>query len=303
MARPNLFIVGAPKCGTTAWVEYLGSHPEIFFSPMKEPHHFNHDMPGYRWVKEREDYLKLFGDSGSSKVVAEASVFYLYSEAAAESIRKFNPDAKILILVRDQEDYLPSLHNQIVANGDEIITDFEKAWRLSGERNRSNVGRFCRETKILDYRKLGEFTQQVERYFAVFPGEQIRVFHFRDWTADPRGTYQKILRFLDLADDGRTEFPPVNEAWHRPLNWLTPLLRKPPKVLVSAVQLLKRVTGIRRVGLIHAALRLNSRPGSKTHVSNELREEIRDYYADSNSSLRQYMWTGRAQEPNVRLKT
>ena len=25
---PNLFIVGAPKCGTTAWVEYLRTHPE-----------------------------------------------------------------------------------------------------------------------------------------------------------------------------------------------------------------------------------------------------------------------------------
>jgi len=289
MTKPNLFIVGAPKCGTTAWVEYLSSHPDIFFSPIKEPHHFNYDMPKYRWVEDRDDYLKLFSGSGGAKVVAEASVFYLYSEAAAEHIHAFNPDAKLLILVRDQEDYLPSLHNQIVANGDEIITDFEEAWRLSGKRNRENVGHFCREIKILDYRRLGEFTEQVERYFAVFPREQIRVVHFSQWTADPRTTYREILRFLDLPDDGRTEFPPVNEAWHRPLNWLTPLIRQPPDLAVRAANLFKQLTGIRRLGLTNAALRLNSRPGSRTRVSDELRQEIRDTYETDRRLLQKYL--------------
>jgi hypothetical protein len=38
MARkPNFFIVGAPKCGTTALSEYLRSHPDVFFSSPKEP--------------------------------------------------------------------------------------------------------------------------------------------------------------------------------------------------------------------------------------------------------------------------
>ena len=48
--RPNLFIVGAPKCGTTAWVEYLRTHPDIFFPEIKEPHYFATDLPGMRWT-------------------------------------------------------------------------------------------------------------------------------------------------------------------------------------------------------------------------------------------------------------
>ncbi len=43
--RPNFFIVGAPKCGTTAWVRYLEDHPDVYFSPSKEPHYFCTDFP------------------------------------------------------------------------------------------------------------------------------------------------------------------------------------------------------------------------------------------------------------------
>src|SRR5690606_30582215 len=84
MTRPNLFIVGAPKCGTTAWVEYLSSHPEIFFCDPKEPHFFNTDIPNFRWVRSLDEYLKLFVRAGSKKVVGEASILYLYSQEAAE---------------------------------------------------------------------------------------------------------------------------------------------------------------------------------------------------------------------------
>lgn len=290
MTRPNLFIVGAPKCGTTAWVQYLSSHPDIYFSPMKEPHYFNTDFPRYRWVKDRDSYLKLFEGAGAASVVGEASVQYLYSEAAAEEIARFNPEAKIIIFVRDQEDFLPSLHNQLVSNGDETVRDFRRAWQLSGSRDKDTIGSFCREPKFLDYKRCGEFTGQVERYFANFQPEQIRVLHFRDWTTDPRSIYLELLSFLGLGDDGRTEFPPVNTAYKRYVNWLTPHLRRPPRFVVEVTERLKRIAGIPSLGLIEAAARLNSRPGYVSRISDALRQEIRSYYEEDNASLKLYLW-------------
>ena len=59
MNQPNLFILGAPKCGTAAWYEYLNQHPEIAFSKAKEPHFFCEDFPRFRWAKNLNDYNKL----------------------------------------------------------------------------------------------------------------------------------------------------------------------------------------------------------------------------------------------------
>src|SRR5829696_5300628 len=131
---PNLFIVGAPKCGTTAWVEYLRTHPDIFFPNTKEDCFFALDLPGFRFIQTEAEYSKLFAGSHGARVIGEASAMYLFSNAAADAIRNYNPDAKILIFLREQEEFLPSLHNQFLREFSEEIEDFETVWRLSGRR-------------------------------------------------------------------------------------------------------------------------------------------------------------------------
>ena len=81
---PNFLIVGAPKCGTTAMWRYLQAHPNIFLSPRKDIHYFGSDL---RFTKRstfsHSEYLQFFA-SATEKAVGEASVWYLYSQKAAE---------------------------------------------------------------------------------------------------------------------------------------------------------------------------------------------------------------------------
>src|SRR6266498_2750548 len=99
-AKPNFFIVGAPKCGTTALYEYLRRHPHIFMPKLKEPHFFALDL-GHPMVKTEVHYASLFADSTKEHMrVGEASVYYLYSAVALPAIHAFNPDAKIIAMVR-----------------------------------------------------------------------------------------------------------------------------------------------------------------------------------------------------------
>lgn len=282
--KPNLFIVGAPKCGTTAWVDYLGSHPDIFFCKVKEPHHFSHDFPKWRWFPVREEYLALFRDSGDAPVVGEGSVRYLYSSVAAREIHNFNPDAKILIFLRNQEDFLPSVHNQQLYNRDESIENFELAWRLSGKRTADTLPACCREPSFLDYAAMGRFHEQIERYFDVFPAEQIRVIAFRDWITDPRHTYLDILRFLGLEDDGRIDFPPVNEAKHHKSKRLASLTQNPAPWVRRTSSLLTRLAG-REVGLLTRLRRANRNMGYRLEADPSLKDEIRRYYESDNRLL------------------
>jgi hypothetical protein len=282
---PNLFIVGAPKCGTTAWAEYLGTHPDIFFPPHKDQCFFAHDLPNFRLTRTDTDYAELFAGSRDAKVIGEASAMYLFSEAAAAAIHDHDPASKILIFLRDQQDYLPALHNQFLREFAEEIEDFEKAWKLSGRRPASTIPATCLEPRTLDYVAMGSFKEQVERYLAVFPPEQLLVIRFQDWTAEPRTTYLTILGFLGLTDDGRTDFLPVNQGTTYRVRKLARLVIRPPGFVRRVARLIKKFPfgdrlyrAIRDVGLWSA-------PGYRAEVSSELRDQIKRRYAMDNRQL------------------
>jgi hypothetical protein len=212
---------------------------------------------------------------------------YLFSEAAAKAIREFNPDAKILIFLREQEDYLPSLHNQFLREFAEEIADFETAWRLSGRRPPETIPVTCLEPRTLDYAAMGRFHEQVGRYLDAFRPEQLCVIRFRDWVADPRTVYLQILTFLGLEDDGRTDFPLVNPGSTYRSRALARWVVNPPALARKVWRAAKRVTGPLGTWLYHAARSAGFRsvPGYKRDISPELRDEIRCYYADGNRLL------------------
>jgi Sulfotransferase domain len=287
LRKPNLFIVGAMKCGTTSWYEYLRSHPDIFMPDLKEPSFFAFDLPNWRVTESEEEYSRLFADVGSAKVIGEASTAYLASETAATAIQKYNPTAKILIFLREQEDCLPSLHNDYLAEFSEDIGDFETAWRLSACRSPDAVPPACLEPRMLNYAALGRFDEQVQRYFDVFPPEQIRVIWFRDWITDTRSIYLEILRFLGLEDDGRSEFPTANQGNTLKLRRLLRYLDHPPATARKVARLLRRVTGIQpemQKSLINKTFQLLTATGYK-EISPELRAEMRQFYAADNRQL------------------
>ena len=287
--KANFFIVGAPKCGTTAWFEYLRSHPDIFFPDLKEPCFFALDFPSLRQVRSEGEYSRLFAKAGAAKIIGEASADYLFSEAAANAIRGYNSKAKILILLRDQEEFLPSLHNQHLWGFWEEIEDFGQAWGLSGRRSAESIPAACAEPQMLDYAAMGRFHEQVERFLSAFTPRQVLVVHSRDWVADPRATYVKILQFLELEDDGRREFPRVNEGMsHR--SWgLARALALPSGFARWAMRLVQRVTGLKRDAVVATArktINLLSVRGYK-EIAPEVRDEIRRYYAEDNRLLEQ----------------
>ena len=299
---PNLFIVGAPKCGTTAWVEYLRTHPDIFFPNTKEDCFFALDLPKFRFIHSEAEYSRLFAESGDAKIVGEASAMYLFSEAAASAIRDYNADAKILIFLREQEEFLPSLHNQFLREFSEEIEDFETVWRLSGRRPPETVPPSCLEPRTLDYAAMGRFSEQVERYLSAFPTDQVRVIRFRDWIADPRTTYLGILDFLGLEDDGRSEFPRINEGVTYRSRRLVRLILFPPTLVRKAARLFKWVTGLqgRRIyPVVRQLVNLLSASGYKKQIDREMLDEIRRYYAEDNRLLDERL--RRASAPSDRI--
>ncbi len=223
-AKPNFFIVGAPKCGTTSLHEYLQRHPDVFMPYYKEPHFFGSDLEGTRFEQFRgrpERYLKLFNDARGARRIGESSPWYLVSQRAAAEIHAYDPDAKIIIMLRNPVDMMYSMWSQFRYSGNEQIARFEDA--LAAEADRRAGERIRRAAHCLtglQYRQVARFSPQVERYFEQFGRENVLVLIFDDFAADTATAYQSALEFLGLDQRFSTTFDIRNPNKEVRLGWL-----------------------------------------------------------------------------------
>lgn len=208
---PNFFIIGAPKCATSAMHAYLAEHPQVFMSHIKEPHYFSDDLIMRSQRRSLPDYLALFEDAGDALIAGESSVFYMLSEKAAENIHRYQPGAKLLVMLRDPAEVVASHHNQILYEGHETEKDLRRALALEEERREKHgEGPYRIADRVLHYSDMVRFHQQIERYLKLFPREQMHVVFYEDVLADLPGVYRGILEFLGVDPDFRPEFPVQN---------------------------------------------------------------------------------------------
>jgi hypothetical protein len=212
---PNLFIVGAPKSGTTALASYLNQHPAVFVAD-KELSYFGSDLvfrttTGGRWQISYKSYLEWFSAQGDATYRADRSVFYLYSSTAASEIHAFDPDSRIIILLRSPVDQMHSQHGEMLFQGDEDIRDFGQALKAETERR---VGRRvpvrCQKAFSLLYRDIARYPEQVERYLSIFGSPRVCVVLYDDLVADSAGAYRRVLEFLDVDPTHLPTFDVVN---------------------------------------------------------------------------------------------
>jgi hypothetical protein len=193
---PNLFLVGAAKAGTTSLYAELARHPEIYMSPMKEPHFFSRIEPAPRWeaffphVSDEDQYLALFEGAGDEQVLGEASTSYLWDGQAAERIKRAVPEAKILIVLRDPVERAYSHYWNDVREG------MEKRSLLDAldEEQRTEPGGWGVSSLYID---CGRYAEQVTRYLDRF-GARVHVLFFEDFVSDEVSTIADIHSFLGV---------------------------------------------------------------------------------------------------------
>jgi hypothetical protein len=235
-ARPNLFVVGAPRCGTTKLHEDLARHPRVFMSRRKEPHFFCTDVTAAyeahqahaprHLLRDLESYLELFAQAGDARLVGESSVYYLYSDAALRGIRDFAPRAKIVILLREPVEFLHSLHGRLYSMADET-QPFGRALALEPERRAGrSVPDTVRYPGLLFYSDYARFSERVRRWREVFPAEQVGVFLLDDMRASPEPTWNRILDFLELERVPLPADTPRNPTLEARSRWLAHWLRR-----------------------------------------------------------------------------
>src|SRR3712207_5296973 len=160
--------------------DHLGRHPQVFMSALKEPSYFcsdldrGTDIDGRIFERDLHAYLRHFAGARDDQWAGESSPFYLYSRVAAARIREASPEARIVIMLRDPAEMIHSLHARKYLVGSEAIPDFADALdaeadRRAGRRIPANAW----NVTSLQYRAVGRYAEQVERYLDVFGRERV----------------------------------------------------------------------------------------------------------------------------------
>jgi hypothetical protein len=204
---PDFFIVGHPKCGTTALYEMLRRHPAIFMPDFKEPWYFAEDLrPRFQrrhaglGVDDLAEYMALFAPAGG-RLAGEASSCYLFSHRAAERIAQARPDARAIAIFREPAEFLRSLHEQMLHDHIESERDLGRALALEPERRAGRaVPRRSHLPQMLMYSDYISYAEQLRRFREALGADRVLVLIHEEFRADNAGTLRRVQRFLGVEE-------------------------------------------------------------------------------------------------------
>jgi hypothetical protein len=206
---PDFLVIGAQKAGTTALYAYLRRHPAITGPSWKEVSYFDrHYARGAAWYRGNFPLRR-------GRLVGEASPSYLFHPLAPRRAAALVPDARLIALVRDPVERALSHYHHEVDFGREHLS-FEDALeqeeaRLAGELERmlADPRYFSRAWWDHTYLARGRYAEQLERWYAAFPPEQVLVLANEELAGRPAETYARVLDFLGAAPHELDSYPRV----------------------------------------------------------------------------------------------
>ena len=269
--KPNFFIIGAPKCGTTSLSVYLSAHPEVVISHPKEPHYFSTDIENGR-MTDQSIYLACFAQDKTPIAVGEASTLYLYSKDAIQNILEFNPNAKFIVMLRKPIDIVLSFHQVALNYFGETETNLETAWDLQIVRqNGKQIPKGCPDPQLLMYGEIAKLGVQVKRLTDQVKQDQIKFIYFDEFVNNTDKVYCSVLEFLKVNKNHNPSFANHNPT--RPIKF-----NKLTKIVNQAVGLKKKVGIKKKFGVAKKIHTVNVKEGSPKQMNRALKTIMNVYF-------------------------
>jgi len=185
MKKPNLFIIGAMKSGTTSLHHYISQHPQVFMSEPKEPGYLKQDKKN----QESEDwYYSLFNEANNSHLyVGEGSTDYAkipQYTGVADRIKAISPDAKIVYVMRNPyqrtiSHYWHTIRPQPADGQTKNLYDAVKSFE--------------------GYLSFSDYAMQIQPYIDTFGKNNIHFILFEELTSNPKLELEKLFDFLGVS--------------------------------------------------------------------------------------------------------
>ena len=278
--KVDFFIVGAPKAGTTSLYHYLSEHPQVEMSSQKEPDYFSdkaiHEQ-GMYYAKNRvntlDKYESLFVQK-ESVVYGEASVSYLFYENVAEDIKKYNPNAKIIIMLRNPIERAFSHYLMDYRLG--LISDsFENV--LAKISKHKNAHLFYQQ-----YIEVSKYAKQIQRYLDFFKKENILFIDYEDFKKNVSKTVDQVYNFLNISTEFVADINTKHNTFIMPKNKII-------RLIYSFVFLRKILTFLFPIYLVKNIRVLLFKTDKKPELLMETRSQLRIIFNDDIKKLEEVL--------------
>jgi hypothetical protein len=193
--RPNLFLIGSMKSGTTTLHELLAEHPDICMSEPKEPCYFvDPEVLRAMWPQmwalrlwESEDaYLRIFPKKHGARYVGESSTDYSKRpkfDGVVERIARFNPESRFVYIMRDP-----------------VERTISHYWHMVEHRGETRAPlRAIQEDP--HYTEVSNYAMQLAPYIERFGRAQIYVLSFEELTRAPLQAVRGVFEWLGVSTD------------------------------------------------------------------------------------------------------
>jgi len=300
-SKPNFFVIGVVKGGTTSLYHYLNQHPEVYLPPIKETNHFaakdiseKDFLPGYaqdvsinldKYIKggmkevihiahvnEDRHYEGIFSKVTTEKAIGEISNSYMICPSSAKAIYDYNPSAKILVVLR----------NPIRRAWSQFLMNLREA-----KSEASNFIKELQEDHAQDpkgwgvnhqYLELGKYAGQLKRYFDLFGKENVLPLFFEDYKSHPEEVLKQVCAFLTIDASFEFDFSEKSNASALPRNaGLNKFLVK-SGIITAAKNLTPKPLRQKLAGALYTDKNMPT-------LSDEDSDWLKNYYADEVKNL------------------
>jgi hypothetical protein len=212
----GFFGVGVQKGGTTTLDRLLRHHPDIELPAGRKELHYFDDDARFDGERPRDGYRDLHGHFFFDRPTAgEITPSYVYWRGALERIHAYNPDARIVVLLRNPVlrawSHWGHLDRKAHArkDPDAKVGDFRKRLRREAKALRRDPGF---QDKGLSHIGRSLYAPQIERTLALFPRDQVLFLKSERFFADQHGIADDVCRFLGVSPLTAVARPPEVHA-------------------------------------------------------------------------------------------
>ena len=275
--KVDFFIVGAPKAGTTSLYYYLDEHHDICMSSDKEPNYFSGEelqKQDMYYGKSRVDtldiYHSLFDKHSESKIKGEASVSYLFYKNVPKKIKEYNPNAKIIIMLRNPSHRAFS-HYLMDRRLGLVYDSFEDI--IEKKSNHKNAELFYQQ-----YIEVGQYADQVSRYLEFFDRKNILFIEYEDFRKDIMNVMNRVYKFLNVELQGEVNLNQKYNTYSRPKNNFI-------RFIYSFVSLRNTLTNFLPKKMIKAIRSVLFKRDKKPSLSDETKQKLKILFKEDINEL------------------
>lgn len=192
--KVDFIICGTQKGGTTALYSYVSEHPEISMASRKEVHFFDNDSLFLFNYSFYPIYHSFFNFKQKNKIFGEATPIYMFWKKSPVRMWKYNPDLKLILILRNPVDRAFSNWNMNRNRNIEHNTFLDSLKKENFLDEKSNM-----HQSRMSYISRGFYSQQIKRIWDYFPKEQTLILKNEELLANPTDTLNRVYKFLNIG--------------------------------------------------------------------------------------------------------